>query len=691
MINGTYLIEPGQKQIPLRDLSGYEGTMPDKSIYESSGAFPEDPYRFITLQVLSGYKIAVFNLYPVTYYAQEGVISYYKDFTLVVHLKPADEVIYPSRNRVALGRGNLQIINRIRGFVDNTDIKSAMSSYYNCRFLNTGASHNRRFLTTETSYDLTGNLPDTGPYEYIIITDQDFEDAFQDLIDSKIKKGITARIVTTQWIYENYYGTRPDGGVDEQTKIRNFIRDAHTYWGTQYILLGGDADSDNMGGESEDVIVPCRILYDTLYGEDYPDEAHIASDIYYACLDGTFDYNKNGIYGEIDDGEGGEEVDLLAEVFVGRAPVDSEKEVEDFVNKTLEHEDSIPSVWKNKMVGEDMDPWEGIARYAFNYLEEIRLGSNEHGYSTVGIEQSSIQSHVLYDSQNYEWDSQTLIDSMNNSGTHYYNHLGHSNIDYNMKLTNTDVDGLRNKRPFFVYSQGCYAASFDNMGLYYEDSDEILTKIFDCDSIAEHFVTHTYGAFAYIGNTRYGFGVHDSTDGASQHFHRYFWDAVIDQGIRELGRANQKSKEDNIGFIFYDDPIRWCYFQITLLGDPEISIGNFMSDTEKPAEPTNLVVSEGTYNNEAYLTWNHSQYTTDYMIFRNEIYDSESASYIQIVSDSQRNNHLVQYMDDTGDTGKTYFYWVKACNGNKTSGFSRAYEVLTNSLTALRPCHSSGV
>lgn len=673
-VNGTYLIEPCQRQAPLRDLSGYEVTIPDEDIYESGSAFPEDPYRFITLQKLSGYKIAVFNLYPVTYYPKEGVISYYKDLTMVVHLSPADEVMDTTRNRVAFDRGNMQIIDRIRGFVDNADIESTLSSYHDRRYLPTGTSHNTRFLTTGEYFDLTCNLPDTGPYEYIIITDEGFEDPFTPLIDSKTKRGITARIVTTQWIYENYDGTRPDGGIDEQTKIRNFIRDAHAYWGTQYILLGGDADSADLGWESEDVIVPCRILYETVYGEDYPDEANIASDLYYACLDGTFDYNQNGIYGEVDDGEDGGEVDLLAEVFVGRAPVDSVEEVVNFVKKTLKHEESIPSVWKNKMVGEDMTPLKGIAKYALNYLEEIRLGSNKHGYSTTGIEASSIQSHVLYDSPDYKWKPQMLIDSMNSSGTHYYNHLGHSDLDYNMKLTSTDVDLLSNKRPFFVYSQGCYSASFDNMGVNW-DPDESPTKAYDHDSIAEHFVNHRSGAFAYIGNTRYGWGVHDSTDGASQHFHRYFWDAVIGQGIKELGRANQKSKEDNIGFILYDDPVRWCYFQIVLLGDPEISIGNFMSEAEKPSEPVNLFASEGTYNNEVYLTWNHNQDATNYLIFRNEKYDSESASCVKSVAGSELDNYLVQYMDNSGKTGKTNFYWVKSYNGNKTSGFSRAYEV----------------
>jgi hypothetical protein len=62
---------------------------------------------------------------------------------------------------------------------------------------------------------------------------------FQALVDNKVGRGITATIVTTEWIYANYDGTRPDGGTDQQTKIRNFIIDYRLNHNTEYVLLGG--------------------------------------------------------------------------------------------------------------------------------------------------------------------------------------------------------------------------------------------------------------------------------------------------------------------------------------------------------------------------------------------------------------------------------------------------------------------
>ena len=53
-------------------------------------------------------------------------------------------------------------------------------------------------------------------------------------------------------------------------------------------------------------------------------------------------------------------------------------------------------------------------------------------------------------------------------------------------------------------------------------------------------------------NARYGWGVKGGTDGASQRFHRQFWDAVFGEYIAEIGKANHDSKEDNLNLINRD-------------------------------------------------------------------------------------------------------------------------------------------
>ncbi|MEJ2356354.1 MAG: C25 family cysteine peptidase, partial [candidate division WOR-3 bacterium] len=66
----------------------------------------------------------------------------------------------------------------------------------------------------------------------MIITVDSFKTAFQELADWKTKKGIPAKVVTIDSIYNEYTG------ADNAEKVRNFIKDVNSSWGTIWILLG---------------------------------------------------------------------------------------------------------------------------------------------------------------------------------------------------------------------------------------------------------------------------------------------------------------------------------------------------------------------------------------------------------------------------------------------------------------------
>jgi subtilisin-like proprotein convertase family protein len=176
---------------------------------------------------------------------------------------------------------------------------------------------------------------------------------------------------------------------------------------------------------------------------------------------------------------------------------------------------------------------------------------------------------TLYE-RDTDWNKDDLMQRINN-GLHVINHLGHANLQEVMKMSYWHVDDLTNSMYFLGYSQGCYAGSFDN-----RHSDGNIMN-FDC--VVEHFVVdnnasigNPVGAFAFIANSRYGWGVKGSTNGASQRFDRQFWDAIFGEGINNLGKANQDSKEDNAGNI-NSDAIRWCYYELNLFGCPETPFG----------------------------------------------------------------------------------------------------------------------
>jgi hypothetical protein len=390
-------------------------------------------------------------------------------------------------------------------------------------------------------------------YDLLIITTDTLKSGFEPLKQAHDAMGVQTVIKTLTDI----------GGSDLES-IRNYIRNAYTNWGVNYVLIGGDNG-----------IVPAPMLWvsgmdeNTTYYEDT-----MPSDLYYACLDGPYNYNGNNKWGEPDDGTNGGDVDLIAEVYVGRACVDNTADVNNFVTKTVAYinKDSQNEFFtRTYLAGEYLGDY-GIASYSGVYLDQLVNGSTDDGYTTVGIPSSAYTINKLYDSPDYSWSASAII-SIINSGVHIINHLGHANYVYDMKLSTNDVDALTNpsNRTCFIYSQGCMAGGFDNG-----------------DCIAEHFtVKTTHAAFAGIWNARYGFFWSYSTDGDSQRLHRQFWDAVFNEKISEIGRANHDSKEDNLPIIGRSC-IRWCYYETNLFGDPSLKI------TESTNQSSEIVIESTT-------------------------------------------------------------------------------------------------
>ncbi len=532
---GSYWLPPAQKPYPLSYQGTAEPTEPDPAIYGQATPWPGTYHEQVAAQSKRGYQLFIMNLFPLQYVPAIGKISYTTKLRLEIDLADAltSEVLRPSEAVEA----------RLTAMVDNPSVLENYSE--------TDAPVEK--------LDEAVALPDGGPYQYVIITSGALEAApgpwnFQALRDAKIARGMTAIIVTTDWIYANYDGTRPDSDSDNQTRIRNFLIDAYQTWGTEYVLLGGNAN-----------IIPARMFWvDSLVG----DKDEMPVDMYYGCVEPeecTFDYNANGLYGEPTDGIGGNDVDLLAEIYVGRAAVENTTELENFIRKTLTY-DSTKNEYLERiaMLGEWLG-FGGVSEYAKDSKEQIRLGGEYDGYFTYGFEnhvQSSFIDFItegclpedptccwpLYD-KDAIWPKNDLICLMN-GGVHAFNHLGHANETYCMKLYTSDLASLTNTDYFFTYSQGCYPGAFD---------------IPNC--FAEVITSTEHGAFAVIMNARYGYGRGNSTDGPSQRFDRQFWDAALSENMLEMGRASQDSKEDNLWDI-NGECIRWCYYELNLFGDP---------------------------------------------------------------------------------------------------------------------------
>ena len=257
-------------------------------------------------------------------------------------------------------------------------------------------------LTTSFPVVTSGDGQSEGcqTYEYVIITPkiwrlQNYHEGWDALLTFRRSRGLTATIVILEDILDN-----PDYGVngiwgdgnsdnpyisepvttnlgmydDTPARIRNFIRFAHSEWGTKYVLLGSGYNK-----------LPARQLYfgsaelyyaatDAVSRSDKIKTAVSGpSDLYFGCLEGSFNSNGDNRWGEPDDGQdvpcGNGDVDLRAEVFVGRALIansyyDSYSsisgiyDVKNFVKKTIEYETIIddPYLRNVLMVGDALSP-----------------------------------------------------------------------------------------------------------------------------------------------------------------------------------------------------------------------------------------------------------------------------------------------------------------------------------------------
>jgi uncharacterized protein (TIGR03382 family) len=546
-LDGVYDIMPAQQPVPLSRMHLARPTAPDPAIYASEAAFPGRWVETASIQFKHGYALLPVIVHPLSYHPESGLVNRLASVTLVVETTEGG----PVSPRL---RADPADTDRVMRFCD---VVTPVRSY-------------RRTVTRGPS-----QLP-PGDYQYVIITPEIFVDladpgSLESLRDARIAGGLTARIETLEWIQANFDGQRPDGGQDDATRVRQFLQAAHDEWGTQYALLVGDADAGDVGGESGDNLMPVRGLW-VDGGQEMRD--NIPADIYYSCLDGTYDYSADGQYGERWDGPSGGEVDLLAELYVGRAPADTSKEVQNFVNKTLAYENGagnwLKEVW---MLGEwlfDGPVWGG------DFMDGLIEGSSTGGYTTLGFSSLSFyECHTLYDRDEggqESWDAADLIPILNN-GPHIVNHLGHSNNDYNMRMFTQDADGLFNIHPFLHYSQGCYNGAFDN-----SLGPEMGNRIEAQDCFAEHLLLGEHGAFATCSNSRYGLGSY-TTDGPSHHFHRQFWDAFFAEGKTTIGEAFADCKDDNSsGFV--DLGNRWAGFTVNLLGDPAVALKKSINTTD---------------------------------------------------------------------------------------------------------------
>jgi len=529
---GNYIVYPVQQPMPLSQLEQAEFTAPNEKIYNSTTPFPILQHNDYTTHFLAGHSIGSVAITPLSYIpSTKELFSYTK----------AEVSIETSYDNTAMDAQRFlhltpSIKSRLAALVDNIE----MLETYN---------------VTQTKAD---------GFDYIIITNETFEDDYQILADFHALRGLKSTVTLISDITTNY------AGVDLADQIRNYIIDEYADYPVQYILLGGDTD-----------VIPDRELYANP-GSGYADD-DIPGDLYYGCLDRTtapgsgpdWNNNNNSYWGEEN------ETDFLAEVYVGRICANNSIEIANQINKVELYLESPVSgeLETTLLVGEYL--WPGT--YGGQYMNELLIGCTSNGYTTVGIPASWTVS-TLYE-MNGGWSANDLYNQLN-QGPNLLNHLGHGstthclNIDNpNLTTSNITNDGILHN--FFTgYSQACYSGSIDN---------RTSSGSYGSDCFMEKITNMSTAAASFVGNSRYGWGQQGSTNGASQHYHRQYIDALFDDEVCSVSGANQLSKEHTLPFVTGNELLRWCYFQLNEFGDPALELWTAEPSTLTPVYPLTIM------------------------------------------------------------------------------------------------------
>jgi hypothetical protein len=522
-LDGAHRVAPAQPGTP----TGVEPRWaePDPAVYSSDRPYPASRVRYLGDGYMGGYRIASVAVYPLQYTPKSGRLLLATDMSVRLELRQGADRSHP-RERIS-ARADDTYRHMVASIVANPeDLPPAPAA-------RAGAPDGGGFLPCQ------GPSLEGSGVEYVIVTSAEFESRFQDFADWKTRQGVPAVVRTLTWIEQNY-----PGGVDLPERIRHFIQDAYSSWGTTYVLLGGDTD-----------VVPERRILSTYQGGEM-----IPADIYFSSLEGDWNGDGDELFGEGCSGEvsPGDSVDLYPDVFVGRAPVSDVVELDTFIAKCHAYveDPELHFTDRNLFLAEVLFPydWES-GPFSLD-------GATHVMEPVVDVFPGDLHLTKLYANHTEFADSQPLgavaaIDSLS-AGYNIAFHVGHGSKDIirvsnNNYITMSDMSSLSNglNKSSFVWLLNCTTAAID----------------FDC--IAERALNNPEGAaMSAFGSTRLEF---PSTA------KEYLWewiDLLYTDGIQNMGETCALSKAAFAApeISGYENTHRWTQLATVLLGDPQLPL-----------------------------------------------------------------------------------------------------------------------
>jgi len=601
----TSPVIPYQRPLPI-------GEEPDESnpidfndeIYSSNELYPSQIYKEQGISYSKGYTIFSLAVNPVQYSPVNGEIFFYDQLNIHISLEETDHL-----NPYYSGSENDKLW--VQSLVTNSEIAELYDGFYSQR----------------DTFDYPGGIcSPSEDYDYVIITteqngldywvtDSSTPYNWVSLMDKhEIDDGLVCTLVTMEEInIESDYWDTNSLYNDTAAHIREFCRDAYQDWGIEYVLIGGD---DNW--------IPRREM-------DYDYESNCESDLYWSNLDGTFNDDGDGNWGE----EGDTGFDLYSELFIGSLPCDIPQDVSNWMTKSFYYADSNDEDYLDNAAFYGGDTgWSSQGDDFIDYSAikgtDDFLGPSPHSdgpYPTwLGFQYGfetwnqlnygqefdlSVKWTAEPPNEGWQGGSETaaingLKNAINNDLVTLISGIAHANADMSLDVGKSSWESeYHNTKPFFIHDYGCHCGDMDA-----SDDGVLHSMLFHDD---------TELAFGCVYNTGYGWGNLDSTNSSSAVQQKSFWDYMFDTTNNsggsmnwQLGKAQAWSKDlmaPTIDWTTSGAPGSWrgIIESCLLFGDPaqrirpvkpehNIGVQSLDVSSHEPAN-TNIWVSTRVYNN----------------------------------------------------------------------------------------------
>ena len=484
-------------------------------------------------------------VYPVQYNPDNGEL--YLAQTLDIELD--GETMPMERQEMWADRNTIKMdYYKIFNSIDNKE--AFASCYITPSLINTANVKRESFPPQRDNINNRGHCDNS--LNYLVITTESLRESFEPLVESKRERGMTAGIVCVEEILNHDIpGSFGEAG-DVPEAIRNYLRYAFSYFGTRWVLIGGDNE-----------LIPARSII-TLYSD-----RDCVTDLYYSCLDGTWNENGNAFIGDRqfvrDPREfwhDPDQLDLYPDVFVGRAPVKTVSEANTFVDKLLAYlNDFSEPDYRNKALiqASDLRYENDFKQFTWfiNYFMPSTVDITEL-YQHAGLTKASFINAL---NQGY-----SMIYAMNH-GNEYTISLGSPSE----KISRTDLMELSNE---------------DMCGLLISISCE--TGLFSGDCIGEAWIKSPGGGgVGFIGSSSY-----DNPSISAGEFIRPFQYMIKNQEYLRMGEVLAMSKLRNIAQSQLYGYYRSTYMGYNLLGDPEAYIWTDVPHEFDPSIPDHYFAGE---------------------------------------------------------------------------------------------------